>query len=47
MMHSKLKALEKYTLSTLSKKMKDFTGYGGLHMLYKPMNRPSKYIFLL
>ena len=22
-------------------------GYGGLHMLYKHINRPSKYIFLL
>ena len=29
------------------KKIKDFIGYSGLHMLYKPINRPSKYLFLL
>ena len=29
------------------KNIKDFVGYGGLHMLYKPISRPSKYIFLL
>ena len=28
-------------------KIKDSTGYGGIHMLQKPINRPSKYIFLL
>ena len=27
--------------------MKDFIGYGGLHMLYKPLSRPSRYVFLL
>ena len=32
-----------YTL----KKIKDFIDYDGLHMLYQPINRPSKYIFLL
>ena len=29
------------------KKIKYFKGYGGLHMLRKLINRPSKYIFLL
>ena len=30
-----------------SKKIKGFIGYGDLHMLYKPINRPSKYLFFL
>ena len=29
------------------KEIKEFVDYGGLHMLYEPINRPSKYIFLL
>ena len=29
------------------KKKKDFISYGGLHMLYKPLNMPWKYLFLL
>ena len=27
--------------------MKDFMGYGGLDMLYKPISSPSKCIYLL
>ena len=34
---------KKYTF----KKIKDFVGYGCLNMLYKPIYRPSKYIFPL
>ena len=46
--NSKLRGIQKYMPS---KKVKDFIGYGGLHMLYYQIelliNRPSKYIFLL
>ena len=41
---SKLRALQKYIPS---KKIKDFIGYGALHLLYKLINRLSEYIFLL
>ena len=43
-MHSKLRVIQKYIPP---KKIKDFIGYDGHQMLYKPINRPSKYIFLL
>ena len=44
MSHSMLRGLKNYILS---RKMKDFIDCGGLHMLYKPVIRSSKYIFLL
>ena len=41
--HPKLGNFQKYTPS----KEKDFIDYGALHMPYKPISKPLKYMLLL